>query len=101
MVIRETIEVRADKLFLLQKAVAEKGLDIPELSGTFTRTDYFSKAQELLGMDNAQLTRYLWDTYHPSKVWVLYTSIAIAASILLLLYDRFILKGKDVSGKSS
>lgn len=94
-------EVRADKLFLLQKAVAEKGLDIPELSGTFTRTDYFNKAQELLGMDNAQLTRYLWDTYHPSKVWVLYTAIAISASILLLVYDRFILKGKDVSGKNS
>lgn len=94
-------EVMADKLFLLKKAVAAKGFDIPEISGTFTQTDYFNRAQELFGMDSHQLTRYLWDTYNPSKVWVLFTAIAIAASVLLFLYDRFILKGRDAAGNNS
>ena len=93
-------EMMADKLFLLKKAVAAKGFDIPEISGTFTQTDYFNRAQELFGMDSHQLTRYLWDTYNPSRVWVLFTAIAIAASVLLFLYDRFILKGRDAAGNN-
>lgn len=93
-------EVMADKLFLLKKAVAEKGFDIPEISDTFTQTDYFNRAKELFGMDSGQLTQYLWDTYNPSKVWVLFTAIAIAASLLLFLYDRLILKGRDAAGNN-
>jgi dipeptide/tripeptide permease len=91
-------EAMADKLFLLKRAVAESGFDIPAISDTFTQTDYYSRAKELFGMDSQQLTQYLWDTYHPSKVWVLFTAIAIAASVLLFVYDRFVLKGKEVNG---
>ncbi len=94
-------EVRADKLTLLQKAVADRGFDIPEISGTFTRTDYFTRAGELFGMDNQQLTSYLWESYHPSRVWILFSAIAIAASLLLYLYDRVILKGGDVNGNQA
>ncbi|HNV66179.1 MAG TPA: MFS transporter [Bacteroidales bacterium] len=93
-------EVRADKLFLLKKAVEEKGFDIPDISGSFTQTDYFNRAQELFGMDSHQLTRYLWDTYNPSRVWILFTAIAIAASVMLYLYDRLILKGREAAGNN-
>ncbi|MCK7541793.1 MAG: hypothetical protein MZV63_68385 [Marinilabiliales bacterium] len=43
----------ADKIFLLKKAVAAKGFDIPDISATFTQTDYINRAQELFGMDAA------------------------------------------------
>jgi POT family proton-dependent oligopeptide transporter len=92
-------EIVADKLFLLKKAVAESGFSIPDISDTFTRTDYFNRAQELFGMNPRQLTDYLWNTYHPSKVWIIYSGMAVAASLLLLLYDKFILKGNEVNGK--
>jgi hypothetical protein len=91
----------ADKLVLLKRAVAEKGFEIPEISESFTQTDYFNRAQELFGVDAQQLTQYLWDTYNPSRVWVLFTAIAIAASVMLYLYDRLILKGKDAAGNGS
>ncbi|MFZ2287655.1 MAG: MFS transporter [Bacteroidales bacterium] len=91
-------EMMADKIFLLKKAVAEKGFDIPDISETFTQTDYVNRAQELFGMDARQLTGYLWDTYNPSRVWILFASIAIAASVLLFLYDRLILHGGEVNG---
>ena len=92
-------EVAADKLYLLKKAVAESGFSIPDISDKFTRTDYFNRAQELFGMNSQQLTKHLWDTYHPSRVWILYSGLALAASILLFMYDKTILKGKDVNGK--
>ena len=87
-------EVLADKYYLLSKAVQDKGLSIQPISEHFTQTQYFERAQELFGMDGQQLTQYLWDTYHPSNVWYMFTGIAVGASILLLLYDRFILKGQ-------
>jgi len=94
-------EKMADKLYLLKKAVAEKGFDIPDISDSFTQTDYFNRAQELFGMDAQQLTGYLWNTYNPSRVWVLFTAIAIAASVLLYLYDRLILRGRDAAGNNN
>ncbi|HDZ41587.1 MAG TPA: MFS transporter [Bacteroidetes bacterium] len=88
-------EVLADKYYLLSKAIEQKGYTIRPISDQFTQTQYFEKAQELFGMDGQQLTSYLWDSYHPSSVWVLFTGIAVAASLLLLLYDKFILKGQS------
>ncbi len=88
-------EVLADKYYLLAKAVEQKGFTIQPISGQFSQTQYFERAQELFGMDGPELTKYLWDTYNPSSVWFLFTGIAVTASLLLLLYDRFILKGQE------
>ena len=87
-------EVLADKYYLLSKAVEEKGLSIQPISDTFSQTQYFEKAQELFGMNGKQLTQYLWDNYNPSNIWYLFSGIAVAASIFLLLYDKFLLKGQ-------
>lgn len=86
-------ELLADKYHLLSKAAADKGFDIPAISDQFTQTQYLERAQELFGMNNQELTQYLWDNYHPSNIWVLFSGVAVTASILLLLYDKFILKG--------
>jgi POT family proton-dependent oligopeptide transporter len=93
-------EIIADKVYLLQKAVAEKGFDIPQISDSFTQNQYFEKAQQLFRMDNSQLTQYLWNTYHPQNVWIMFTGIGIIASILLYLYDKFILVKKVEELKS-
>ena len=84
-------EILADKVTLLQKAVAEKGFDIPQISDSFTQNQYFEKAQQLFNMNSSQLTQYLWNTYHPEKVWIMFASIGLMASIMLYLYDKFIL----------
>jgi dipeptide/tripeptide permease len=87
-------EILADKVYLLQKAVAEKGFDIPAISGSFTQNQYFEKAQQLFNMDSSKLTQYLWNTYHPENVWIMFTGLGILASVLLYLYDKFILVKK-------
>ena len=86
-------ELLADKYHLLSKAVAEKGFDIPAISDQFTQAQYLERAQELFGMNGKELTQYLWDNYHPSNIWILFSGVAATASILLLLYDKYILKG--------
>ena len=84
-------EVLADKVFLLQKAVAAKGFDIPQISDSFSQNQYFEKAQQLFHMNSSQLTQYLWNTYHPENVWIMFASLGLLASVLLYLYDKFIM----------
>lgn len=94
-------EVIADKYYLLQKAVEEKGFDIQPVSDSFTQTQYFEKAQQLFGMDSHQLTSYLWSTYHPSNVWIIFSGLALGAAALMFIYDRYILNGKEMKTEGS
>lgn len=87
----------SEKFTLVVREVSSRGISIPEVSEQFTRGDYLLKAREALGMDGQTLTNYLWDKYHPSKIWVVFTSIAITASVLLLVYDKVILKGRKAN----
>jgi hypothetical protein len=80
-------EVLTDKYYLLSKALADKGLAInPE---GLSQNELFTRAQKLLNMDSSQLEQYLWKTYHPAHIWILFTGIAVLGSLLLFLYDRF------------
>lgn len=88
-------ELLADKYHLLSKAVSDRGFEIPAISEQFTQTQYMERAQELFGMNSQELTQYLWDNYNPSNIWILFSGVALTASILLLLYDKFILKGQS------
>jgi hypothetical protein len=86
-------EVIADKYYLLSRALTEKGLTLnPE---GLSQNEFFTKAQAMLNMNSNQLDQYLWNTYHPSNIWFLFTGIAILGSVLLFLYDRFIIYRKD------
>jgi dipeptide/tripeptide permease len=80
-------EVLTDKYYLLSKALTDKGLAInPE---GLSQNELFTRAQKLLNMDSSQLEQYLWKTYHPAHIWILFTGIAVLGSLLLFLYDRF------------
>ena len=84
----------SEKFTLLKKEVVIQGLDIPAVSDTFTQNDYINRAQELMGLNNKELTQYLWDQYHPANIWMIFSGIALGTAILLLIYNRFILNNK-------
>lgn len=79
----------AGKFFLLKEEMADRALAIPT---TLSQSEYWSRASELTGMSNEALTTYLWENHHPSKIWILYSGIAVGAVIALYLYDKLILK---------
>lgn len=87
-------EIVADKYYLLTQALTEKGLVLSQ--DGLTQNEFFIKAQGMMNMDSEKLTRYLWDSYHPSNIWFLFTGIAVSGSLLLFLYDRFIIQRKYV-----
>lgn len=90
----------SEKFTLLTREIATRGISIPAVSEQFSRNDYIRRAQELLGMDNDQLTTYLWEHYKPSKIWMVFTGLAVMASILLFFYDKYILRGRVANDKN-
>lgn len=84
----------ADKLYLLKIEVAKRGLSVPEIGDTFTKTDYFNEAARQMNFTQQQLTDFLWVSYQPHTIWILFSSLALSAVFLLFLYDRFILPKK-------
>jgi dipeptide/tripeptide permease len=84
----------ADKITLLQQEVAARGLSIPHISGTFTQNDYINRACELMGMNHHELTTMLWNNYHPSNIWLVFSGIGVGTAIVLFLYDRLWLKSR-------
>lgn len=82
----------SDKYFLLHKEVVKRGLDFPtEFSADFTKNDFFSQAADKLNMTQVELTNFLWQNYHPSNIWVVFSGIAVSAVFFLWLYDRFVI----------
>ena len=84
----------SDKIFLLQEEVAKRGISIPEISDEFTKNDYIKTAAEKMGLSVNDLNVFLWQSYHPSNIWILYAGIAVAAVVFLWIYDRFVI-GKN------
>ena len=83
-------EKMSDKISLLKIEVGARGLQIPEISDTFSQNQYIDKACELMQFSNMELTNFLWDKYQPSNIWILITGIGITTSIGLLVYDIII-----------
>ena len=84
----------ADKLYLLKEEVLKRGLSVPEIGDNFTKTDYFNEAAKQMNFSQQQLTDFLWNNYHPQSIWIIFSSVALSAVVLLFLYDRFILPKK-------
>ncbi len=82
----------SDKLFLLKREVVARGLQIPEISEEFSKNDFMNEAASQMNMGQQELTNYLWATYHPANIWMLYSGIAVSAVVFLWLYDRFIIE---------
>ena len=81
----------SDKVTLLELEMGKRGLDMPSISKSFTQNDYFKKAAELLHTDQHGLTQMLWNSYHPYRIWILFSAIGVATIIALFLYNRFVL----------
>ncbi len=82
-------QVMSDKHTLLLKEISQRGIHI---SGDLSQNEYFSKAASLMDMSKNELTSYLWDTYHPSDIWIVIISIGLVSALFLWLYNRFLMK---------
>ncbi len=79
----------ADKTTLLLKYLQEKHITVPQgLKGD----KLIEFATDKLHITNSQLNDILWNTYHPSQIWHIFTSIGLITVLGLILYDVLIVR---------
>lgn len=81
-------ESMSDKIAIVGKELAKRGLEIPKISETFSKTDYLNRAGELMNMNQSELTSYLWTAYSPQNIWIVLFGVGVVSVLGLLLYDR-------------
>lgn len=84
----------SDKISLLQQEVALRKLSIPEVSESFSQNDYINKAAELMHMNTHELTAYLWSTYHPYNIWMIFAAIGGTTVVAMLLFNWLVVGKK-------
>jgi dipeptide/tripeptide permease len=82
----------SDKVTMTRDFAASRGLEIAE---GLSSGAYFEEAARQSGLSERELTALLWDTYDPSRLWMVLLAIGVAAAGCLFVYDRII------SGKTS
>lgn len=83
--------VMSDRETLALRAVEEAGVSTSGMSAG----NYFEQGAQALDMTAAQFKTFLWDTYNPSKIWILILAIGMVAVIGLYLYDKLLLNKKN------
>jgi len=91
-------EAWSDKLSLLQSEMANRGIQMPEISQAFTKNDYFASASEKLGMTEVEMTQFIWDSYNPNRIWYVIVGIGIVTIIALTVYDRLVIRPREANG---
>ena len=85
----------SDKISLLQTELTTRGIEMPEISDTFTKNDYFTLAEQKLGMGHWEMTNMLWENYNPNKLWYVIVAIGIITIIALSIYDKMVIKPRE------
>ncbi|MBL4939352.1 MAG: MFS transporter [Lutibacter sp.] len=85
----------SDKLSLLQTEMANRAIEMPEITKEFTKNDYFALASEKLSITQNEMTQLIWDTYNPNKIWYVIVGIGIVTILALTIYDRMVIRPKE------
>lgn len=85
----------SDKYAFLRDLLVERGMGSMENLKGIDDAVLFKQSQAQLGLSATELNNLLYTTYHPQTIWIIFASIGISTSILLFVYNRFVLKGKD------
>lgn len=88
----------SDKLTLLQNEMKTRGIEMPEISESFTKNDYFALAEQKLGMGHWEMTSMLWNNYNPNKLWYVIVGIGIITILALSIYDKMVIKPREKKG---
>lgn len=74
---------------------ASKGADVSNVYLPFSKNEYFTLAEQKLGMDHWQVVDMLWETYNPNKIWYVIFAIGMFSVVSLTIYDRMVIRPRE------
>ncbi|KAA6300653.1 MAG: Multidrug resistance protein MdtH [Candidatus Ordinivivax streblomastigis] len=75
----------SDKVTITERFATEKGLQI---ANDLSTNAYFEEVARQTNKTPQELTNLLWDTYDPSRLWMVIFVIGAATAFGLFIYDR-------------
>jgi dipeptide/tripeptide permease len=78
-------QATSDKVSMTARYAAEHGYT---LNASMSTNDAFASVASQAGLTPTELTSTLWQTYNPSKLWLIILAIGIVAAGALYIYDR-------------
>jgi dipeptide/tripeptide permease len=81
----------SDKVTMTERFAATRGLQIPEGLSTGA---YFEEVARQTGLSSGELTRLLWESFEPSRLWMVLLATGLVAACGLFVYDRVISKDR-------
>jgi len=91
-------EAWSDKLSLLKTEMVSRGIEMPEVTSTFSKNEYYELASQKLAMTQPEITKLLWDNYSPNKIWIVIVGIGIVTILALSIYDKLVIKPREKNG---
>ncbi len=85
-------EKYADKVAIIREDLGNKSIELPEISDSYSKNNFYADAADKLQMTQEQMTTYMWDTYHPSNIWYFIAGIGLITVVGLLIYNSVISK---------
>lgn len=78
-----------------------KGIDVSKIPLPFSKNEYFTLAEQKLNMSHWQLTDFLWDNYHPNKLWYVVVAVGLVSIVALLIYDKMVIKPMEAKAANT
>ena len=74
---------------------AKKNIEVSQIHLPFSKNEYYTLAEQKLGMNHWEMTEMLWNNYQPNKIWWVIVGIGMFSIISLSLYDKFIIQPRE------
>lgn len=71
---------------------SSKAIDVSQIHLPFSKNEYFSLAEQKLGMGHWEMVDMLWNTYSPNKIWIVIVGIGLFSIFSLMIYDKLVIK---------
>ncbi len=83
-------EKLSDKVLFIREELAKRSIQLPEITKEYTKNDFYADASKKLDMNYDDMTRYIWDNYHPSRIWYVIAGIGLLTIVGLFIYNAVI-----------
>lgn len=68
------------------------GKNTSSLNVPFTKSEYFTLAEQKLQLSHWEMTDMLWEHYQPNKIWWVILGVGMVSIISLMIYNKFVVK---------
>jgi dipeptide/tripeptide permease len=86
---------QGDKAALALRYLKEHGLMAADAVDKLKRTEAMAALQTAVSKSPIEVTDLLWNTYHPYKLWYVFTIIGVASAIGMVIYSQLAKRWSD------